>query len=85
MARYDDPAFEVVSILFRVLASKKVTTPGSFQSHEGQSAVKCNVKANEGQLYFLEKQFLFISKQPTLVLHSDISAVTFAQIGRAHV
>lgn len=79
MARYDDPAFEVVSILFRVLASKKVTTPGSFQSHEGQSAVKCNVKANEGQLYFLEKQFLFISKQPTLVLHSDISAVTFAR------
>lgn len=30
--RYDDPAFEVVSILFRVLAAKKVTTPGNFQS-----------------------------------------------------
>ncbi|KAK4705999.1 FACT complex subunit SSRP1/POB3, partial [Phenoliferia sp. Uapishka_3] len=83
LARYDDPAFEVVSVLFRVLAAKKVTTPGNFQSHEGQSAVKCNVKANEGQLYFLEKQFIFISKQPTLVLHSDISAVTFARVGGA--
>lgn len=31
-AHYDDPAFEVVSILFRVLADKKVTTPGNYQS-----------------------------------------------------
>lgn len=48
-------------------------------SHDGYSAVKCNLKANEGQLYFLEKQLLFISKQPTLVPHSDISAVIFAR------
>jgi structure-specific recognition protein 1 len=100
---YDDPAFEVISNLFRVLAAKKVTTSGNYQSyvhlpsspsfflplgatltselcsHEGQSAVKCNVKANEGQLYFLEKQLLFISKQPLLVAHSDIHSVTFAR------
>ncbi|KAM0755556.1 SSrecog-domain-containing protein [Meredithblackwellia eburnea MCA 4105] len=82
-SQYDDPAHEVISILFRVLAQKKVTTSGNFQSHEGQSAVKCNVKANEGQLYFLEKQLLFISKQPTLVLHSDIASVTFARVGGA--
>lgn len=80
---YDDPGFEVVSLLFRVLAAKKVTTPGSFQSHEGQSAVKCNVKANEGQLYLLEKQLLFISKQPTLVLHSEIATVVIARVGGA--
>lgn len=30
--RYDDPAYEVVSVLFRVLTAKKVTTPGNFQS-----------------------------------------------------
>jgi structure-specific recognition protein 1 len=101
-ARYDDPAFEVVSILFRVLAARKVVTPGNFQSyvcslvwpvprlrlttsrslsnsHDGHSAVKCNLKANEGQLYFLEKQLLFISKQPTLVPHADISAIIFAR------
>ena len=29
---YDDPAYEVVSLLFRVLTQKKVVTPGSFQS-----------------------------------------------------
>lgn len=99
-AHYDDPAFEVVSMLFRVLADKKVTTPGNYQSlvdrlfhlesslmiqpslmgsHDGHSAVKCNVKANEGQLYFLERSILFISKQPSFVAHSDISAVTFAR------
>lgn len=30
--RYDDPAHEVVSKLFRTLAGKKITTPGNFQS-----------------------------------------------------
>ncbi|SCZ89982.1 BZ3500_MvSof-1268-A1-R1_Chr1-3g01704 [Microbotryum saponariae] len=80
---YDDPAYEVVSVLFRVMAQKKVTTPGSFQSHDGQQAVKCNLKANEGLLYPLEKQLLFISKQPTLVPHADISAVIFARVGGA--
>lgn len=29
---YDDPAFEVVSKLFKALAGKKVTTPGNYQS-----------------------------------------------------
>jgi len=48
-------------------------------SHDGQAAVKCNLKANEGQLYFLEKALLFISKQPTLVMFSEISAVVLAR------
>ncbi|GAA5868438.1 hypothetical protein JCM3774_005379 [Rhodotorula dairenensis] len=80
---YDDPAYEVVSLLFRVLTQKKVVTPGSFQSHDGQAAVKCNLKANEGQLYFLERQLLFISKQPTLVSFNEISAIILARVGGA--
>ncbi|KWU45585.1 FACT complex subunit POB3 [Rhodotorula sp. JG-1b] len=80
---YDDPAYEVVSLLFRVLTQKKVVTPGSFQSHDGQAAVKCNLKANEGQLYFLERQLLFISKQPTLVSFNEISAIVLARVGGA--
>lgn len=108
---YDDPAYEVVSLLFRVMTEKKVVTPGSFQSygllsflphqvseadaeafradnrHDGQAAVKCNLKANEGQLYFLERQLLFISKQPTLVSFNEISAIVLARcvfFSRAH-
>ncbi|BGP20140.1 hypothetical protein JCM10213_000775 [Rhodosporidiobolus nylandii] len=80
---YDDPAYEVVSLLFRVLTQKKVVTPGNFQSHDGQAAVKCNLKANEGQLYFLEKSLLFISKLPVLVNFSEISAVILARVGGA--
>jgi len=30
---YDDPAYEVVSLLFRVLTEKRVTTPGNYQSY----------------------------------------------------
>lgn len=48
-------------------------------SHDGQAAVKCNLKANEGQLYFLERQLLFISKQPTLVSFNEISAIVLAR------
>ncbi|BGP11492.1 FACT complex subunit POB3 [Rhodotorula toruloides] len=81
--KYDDRGYEVVSLLFRVMTQKKVVTPGSFQSHDGQAAVKCNLKANEGQLYFLEKQLLFISKQPTLVSFNEISAVVLARVGGA--
>ncbi|GAA5972879.1 hypothetical protein JCM11641_003986 [Rhodosporidiobolus odoratus] len=80
---YDDPAYEVVSLLFRVLTQKKVVTPGNFQSHDGQAAVKCNLKANEGQLYLLEKQMLFIAKQPQLVSFSEISAIVLARVGGA--
>ncbi|GAA5863656.1 hypothetical protein JCM8547_003683 [Rhodosporidiobolus lusitaniae] len=81
--KYDDPAYEVVSLMFRVLTQKKVITPGNFQSHDGQAAVKCNLKANEGQLYFLEKQLLFIAKVPQLASFNEISAVVLARVGGA--
>lgn len=35
------------------------------------------VRANEGQLYFLDKYMLFISKQPVLVSYADVSVARF--------
>lgn len=52
-------------------------------SKEGASAVKCMLKANEGHLYFLDKQLLFISKLPLLILFAEVSSVTFARSGGA--
>lgn len=69
--------------MLRIFSSKKVITPGSFNSADGHYAVKCNVKANDGQLYFLEKQLLFVSRQPIVISLSEIHSVVFARVGGA--
>jgi structure-specific recognition protein 1 len=76
--KYEDIAtFELVSMLFRVLAGQKIIVPGgSFKSSFGPSScLKCAYKANEGLLYNLEKNFLFLTKPTILIPHSDISHI----------
>ncbi|KNZ63247.1 hypothetical protein VP01_1168g3 [Puccinia sorghi] len=70
--KIEGQAHEVVSIIFKGLAKKKVIFPQNFSSANGQAAVKCNMKANEGLLYFLDKYVLFISKQPILINLADL-------------
>ncbi|GBG75548.1 hypothetical protein CBR_g20179 [Chara braunii] len=43
--------------------------------------VKCSLKAEEGQLYPLEKSFFFVPKPPTLILHEEIQYVEFERHG----
>ncbi|PWN43566.1 SSrecog-domain-containing protein [Ceraceosorus guamensis] len=86
--RYEDPTFKVVTTLFRVLTGQKLIAPGndSFQSALASSAapcVKCNVKATDGLLYPLDKQLIWVSKQPIQINYSDIHQVVFARIGGA--
>ncbi|EEB08001.1 FACT complex component Pob3 [Schizosaccharomyces japonicus yFS275] len=78
---YDQPAYEVVSQIFRGLTGRRVTTPSNFSSHHGHTAVKCSYKANEGQLYVLEKSFLFIPKPPIYIGMGDIARVTLSRVG----
>ncbi|CAG8487824.1 9224_t:CDS:10 [Ambispora leptoticha] len=79
--KYEDkPLFEVVSSVFKGLTQRKVTVPGSYRSHHGNSAFKCSMKANEGYLYPLEKCFLFIPKPPTFIPIQDIISVTFSRV-----
>ncbi|CAG8474080.1 6852_t:CDS:10 [Ambispora gerdemannii] len=79
--KYEDkPLFEVVSSVFKGLTQRKVTVPGSYRSHHGNSAFKCSMKANEGYLYPLEKCFLFIPKPPTFIPIQDILSVTFSRV-----
>lgn len=81
--KIEGQAHEVVSIVFKGLAKKKIIFPQNFSSANGQSAVKCNMKANEGLLYFLDKYVLFISKQPILTNLADLHSVKFARVGGA--
>lgn len=81
-SHYDSvPTFEVISGLFRSLAGQKIIVPGAFRSATGGPSLKCALKANEGFLYPLERNFLFLPKPVTLIPHADISLVEVARMG----
>ena len=82
-AKYQDVStFELVSVLFRGLAGQKIVVPGAFKSViSGHPAIKCTIKANEGALYPLEKNFMFIPKPTLLIPHSDIAQCVFSRVG----
>ncbi|CAE6413880.1 unnamed protein product [Rhizoctonia solani] len=79
--KYDGPAHEVVSRIFRGLSGKKIIAPTTFRSHEDMYGVKCNLKAVQGTLFPLEKSLFFVAKQPHLVEFTDIHQVVFSRMG----
>ncbi|KAJ9076857.1 FACT complex subunit [Entomophthora muscae] len=83
---YSDPTSVVVSDVFRVLSGKPLTKEAtSYSSNHGASAFKCSLKANEGNLYPLEKMFLFVPKPPMEIPHSEIGSISFSRIGAGSV
>ena len=48
-------------------------------STQNQGGVKANVKAVQGELYFLDKSLLFIAKQPILIDFNKIDTVTLSR------
>ncbi|KAF8333409.1 uncharacterized protein EI90DRAFT_2916773, partial [Cantharellus anzutake] len=82
--KYEQPAHEVVSHVLRGLSKKKITAPsGSFQSRDSHNSIKANVKAAQGDLYFLEKALLFLVKPTTFIEYDSISSVVFSRVGGA--
>lgn len=81
--RYEEPTFRIVSNLFRVLSQQKLNVPTGFTNSTGQESVRCNVKANDGTLYPLNKSLIWVSKQPVHVPYGDIHQITFSRVGGA--
>ena len=81
--RYEEPTFRIVTNLFRVFSQQKVNVPTGFTSSIGQESVRCNVKANDGTLYPLNKSLIWVSKQTILVPYSDIHQLVFSRVGGA--
>ncbi|QRV77666.1 structure-specific recognition protein 1 [Ceratobasidium sp. AG-Ba] len=79
--KYDGPAHEVISRIFRGLSGKKIIAPTTFRSHEEMYGVKCNLKAVQGTLFPLEKSLFFVAKQPHLIEFADIHQVVFSRMG----
>lgn len=51
----------------------------SVSSREDAHGIKCNLKANPGEMHLLEKCVIFIGKQPILVELSEVSQVLFSR------
>lgn len=67
----------LIAKTFKVIAKKKVFIPGKYTNANQQHCVKCALRANEGLLYPLEKQFVFIHKPPVLVRFNEVESVEF--------
>lgn len=52
-----------------------------FKSRNGQSCVKCGVKAQSGWLYFLKKSMIFIPKPVIYFKTEEIRKVEFSRLG----
>jgi structure-specific recognition protein 1 len=48
-------------------------------SAQGVNGLKANVKAVQGELYFLEKGLIFIAKQPILIDFSKTQQISFSR------
>ncbi|SOV01675.1 FACT complex subunit POB3 [Ustilago sp. UG-2017a] len=81
--RYEEPTFRIVTNIFKVLSGQKVATPTDFESSSGQTSIKCNLKAADGNLYPLEKSLLWVSKQPVYVPYSEIHQAILSRVGGA--
>lgn len=81
--RYEEPTFRIVTNLFRVLSGQKVHVPTEFTNSQGRESVRCNVKANDGALYPLNKSLIWVSKQPVVISYSNILQIVFSRVGGA--
>ena len=67
----------LIAKTFKVISRKKVFIPGKFANATQQACVKCAVRANEGFLYPLEKQFVFVHKPTIIIRFNEIESVDF--------
>lgn len=77
---YDESAHQVVGSIFRGLTGRKLTVPGSYKTVHGHAGVSCSLKASEGHLYPLERNFLFLSK-PVFIPFAEIADITLSRVG----
>ena len=67
----------LVAKIFKIVTGKKVFVTGKFKSHRDNDAISCSVKANDGLLYPLEKQFIWLHRPPLVIRFDEVSTVEF--------
>ncbi|CAA9989736.1 FACT complex subunit SSRP1, putative [Plasmodium knowlesi strain H] len=74
-------AYEVIPRLFSALVKKNAIIPGDFRTAKNEHGITCSYRAASGQLYPLNKYFLFIVKPVILISFDDIVTLTFQRTG----
>lgn len=72
---------EVVRDAFRAITKLRLTKVGGFRSSYDAQAIKCSLKANDGYLYPMERNFFFVHKPPTYIRYDTVESVEFARVG----
>ncbi|GMH95800.1 hypothetical protein TrVE_jg12761 [Triparma verrucosa] len=73
----------IMAKAFKLITGKKVFVTGKFRGYRDYEAISCSLKANDGLLYPLEKQFIWLHRPPVLVRFEEISSVEFQRYGGA--
>ncbi|GMI02367.1 hypothetical protein TrLO_g14125 [Triparma laevis f. longispina] len=71
----------IMAKAFKLITGKKVFVTGKFRGYRDYEAIPCSLKANDGLLYPLEKQFIWLHRPPVLVRFEEISSVEFQRYG----
>lgn len=66
--------FEIVGRIFKALTRKKMLGGGSFKSVDDHACIRCSYKADEGSLFPLERNIVFLHKPVLIIRHETISA-----------
>ncbi|KAK5171788.1 FACT complex subunit [Saxophila tyrrhenica] len=81
---YEGEVGTVIAKIFKGLTGKRLTQPSQdFRSHHGMAGIKCSIKANEGNLFCLDKAFIFVPKPATYISFDHIAVVTMSRVGGA--
>lgn len=80
---YSGPLFQVLIEIIKTTAQITLVSPDlkDFKSRNGQSCVKCGVKALSGWLYFLKRSLIFITKPVLYFKVEDIKKVELSRLG----
>ncbi|KJP87719.1 hypothetical protein AK88_02614 [Plasmodium fragile] len=73
--------YDVVTRLFTALVKKSAIIPGDYRTAKNEYGITCSYRAASGQLYPLNKYFLFIVKPVILISFDDIVTLTFQRTG----
>ncbi len=69
----------LIAKIFKVVTQTPVYIPKAFKSIRDDDCIKCNYRVNEGFLYPLAKQFIFINKPCIVIEFKDVEIVEFTR------
>ena len=79
--KYSSSICNTVARLFKFLAGINIVIPGNFKSSVNRECVMATVKANQGNLYFLNKSLLYLFKPVLFIPLNKIKKVIFHRVG----